>query len=303
MGGTVSRRLRESVKALARAMLSSNGQANRVTVLCYHSVHPSSPAASVSSVGFRRQLEWLSDNCRVVPFDQARTLADSTARDRPVVAITFDDAFADNYEHAWPLLAEFALPATFFITTGLVEGQPAVLGRFARLLGVSPSVIEPLTWPQIIEMRTGGMEIGAHSVTHPNLAAVDEDVARWEIETSRRVLEDVLEDKVTSFAYPFGKPKHNFTSRTVDLVREAGFTSAGAINCRTMRTGEHPLRLPRIPINHDSVETLRAAITGGDDMLGLWQERAPRWLTDIVSPEGAHRGEKSLRDGATEPVR
>lgn len=298
----MTRSLRESGKILARrCALARNGQANRVSVLCYHSVHPTSPTASVSTAGFGRQLEWLSDNCEIVPFDQVRAMADRETHDRPVVAITFDDAFADNYHHAWPLLTEFGLPATFFITTGLVEGQPAVLARFARLLSVDRSQIQPLSWAQVGEMRAGGMSIGAHSVTHPNLAFVDSDEARWEIENSRRVLKDVLGEDVTSFAYPFGKPKHNFTSRTVAQVREAGFSSAGVINCRTLRRGEHPLRLPRIPINDDSLDVLRDVVSGGEDMLGVWQEKAPRWLSHLVSPAGSHSGEMSLRVESVTP--
>jgi peptidoglycan/xylan/chitin deacetylase (PgdA/CDA1 family) len=302
MGAGIKRIVRDSVMTMAsRARVSGNGSGYRVAVLCYHSVHPSSPTASVSGDGFRRHLEWLSDNCDIVAFDQVKARADATGRERPVVAITFDDAFADNYEHAWPVLTEFGMPATFFITTGLVERQPAVVARFARLLDVSRSVIVPLSWPQIIEMRESGMEIGAHSVTHPNLAYTDVDSARWEIATSRDVLEQVLGVKIISFAYPFGKPKHNFTSRTVELVREAGFMNAGAIHCRTMRANEDPLRVPRIPINSDSVEALRAVVSGGEDMLGVWQERAPAWLSHAVSPERSHRREHSLRSGAIEP--
>ena len=234
-------------------------------------------------------------NCEVVPFEHVKSIADREVNGTPVVAITFDDAFADNYVYAWPVLREFAVPATFFITTGLVERQSAVVTRFARLLDVSQSLIEPLTWSQIVEIRNSGMTIGAHSVTHPNLAYIDDEAARWEIEASRDRLEAALGERITCFAYPFGKPKHNVRRRTVDLVREAGFETAGAIHCRTLRANEDPLRLPRIPISQDSLEQLRAVIVGREDWLGLWQERAPEWLSHAVSPAGSHRGEGSLR--------
>jgi peptidoglycan/xylan/chitin deacetylase (PgdA/CDA1 family) len=276
-------------------MRLAGGDRQRVATLCYHSVHPRHPHASVTADGFRRQLEWLTCNCEIVPFEQIKSIADREVTGTPVVAITFDDAFADNYVYAWPVLREFAVPATFFITTGLVERQSGVVARFARLLDVSESLIEPLTWSQIDEMRDSGMTIGAHSVTHPNLAYIDDGAARWEIEASRDRLEAVLGDRISSFAYPFGKPKHNVKSRTVDLVRQAGFDTAGAIHCRTTRSNEDPLRLPRIPINHDSLERLRALIMGGEDWLGWWQERAPEWLSHTVSPAGSHRGEGSLR--------
>jgi len=302
MGGGNTRGVRETVKVAARhLMLAGNGNAARAAVLCYHSVHPTNPTASVTTLGFRRQLEWLSAQCDVVPLNRIVSLADADQGGRPVVAITFDDAFADNHEYAWPLLEEFGLPATFFVTTGLVERRPAVIARFARLLNVEITSIEPLSWAQVNELRGGGMEIGAHSVTHPNLAAIDAETARWEIEQSKQTLEVVLGEAVTAFAYPFGKPKHNFNRETISLVKEAGFEVAGAINCRTMRSGEHPLRIPRIPIGSDSLERVRTAISGGDDLLGVWQERAPRWLSHAVTPEGSHRGEFSLRDSPAEP--
>jgi peptidoglycan/xylan/chitin deacetylase (PgdA/CDA1 family) len=104
----------------------------RDCILCYHSVHPNRPFRTCRPADFEVQLDWLAEHCEVVaplgllqPREQGLT--------RPRVAITFDDGYIDNYEHAFPLLRERGLPATFFVTTGLIERDPVALARFELL--------------------------------------------------------------------------------------------------------------------------------------------------------------------------
>lgn len=78
---------------------------------------------------------------------------------------------------------------------------------------------------QLKQVAAAGMEIGAHTLSHPVLSACREDLARWEIEESKRELERVLGRPVWAFAYPFGNPG-TMGVREVRLAREAGFTCA-----------------------------------------------------------------------------
>jgi peptidoglycan/xylan/chitin deacetylase (PgdA/CDA1 family) len=79
---------------------------------------------------------------------------------------------------------------------------------------------------QVRNLRRAGMQIGAHTVSHPILARLDEAQARDEIETGKGQLEDLLGERVTLFAYPNGKPGEDYRPDNVALVRAAGFRAA-----------------------------------------------------------------------------
>ena len=285
---------RQAAKRLiSRMPLPGGNHSARVVSLLYHSIHPSKPFASATPAVFDQHLGWLQEHCQVVGFSELMShLPD--ANGRPVVAITFDDGFADNHEYALPLLAEHRLPATFYVTAGLVMRSPAVMARFARLWGADERDVEGLTWGQIREMQAAGMVFGSHTTTHPNLPSLDIASARRELGLSKTILEDRLGTAITTFAYPFGKPKHNVNLVTRDLVREAGFTSAATVNYRAVHLGDDPFRIPRFSVTGDSVEELAVKVAGGMDVLGVWQQRAPRWLSHLISPEGSHRKELSV---------
>ena len=91
---------------------------------------------------------------------------------------------------------------------------------------------------QILELHQAGMQIGAHTVSHPILATLADAEARREIEKSKQFLEGVIGERVTLFAYPNGKPQEDFNARTVAIARELGFeaavtTAPGAASGRT----------------------------------------------------------------------
>jgi len=258
---------------------------NRTVILCYHSVSPSTRFASASPELFEEHLLWLKDNCDVVPFSRALSWDYKYCRDeKPVVAITFDDGYADNYEYAFPLLKKYGMTATFFVTVGFVERDPKVLERFKYLRKCNLDELIPLSWEQIGEMRKMGMEIGAHTYSHPNLARLDRKKAKWELERSKQILEDRLGEPVTSLAYPFGKRLRHFTNETIQIAREVGYSYGAAVAFHAVRKDDDPLSLPRFFVTRDTVETLSQKVYGAWDWLGWWQEKSPLWLARIVSP-------------------
>jgi peptidoglycan/xylan/chitin deacetylase (PgdA/CDA1 family) len=115
----------------------------------------------------------------------------------------------------------------------------------AELAGVNPPTDLMMTSAQVREMRRAGMQIGAHTVSHPILARLDDDAARREIQQSKHRLEDLLDEPVTLFAYPNGKPGEDYSPRSVAIARDLGFEAAvstawGASNSRT-----DPFQIPR----------------------------------------------------------
>ena len=75
-------------------------------------------------------------------------------------------------------------------------------------------------------MHQAGMQIGAHTKSHPILARLNDEQAREEIHGSKRFLEHLLGERVGLFAYPNGKPAEDYTPQSVEVVRSLGFDAA-----------------------------------------------------------------------------
>jgi peptidoglycan/xylan/chitin deacetylase (PgdA/CDA1 family) len=104
--------------------------------------------------------------------------------------------------------------------------------RSARVLEVEAALGKPalpalmMSSGQIRALRRAGMQIGAHTCSHPILASTADDEARREIERSKAAVEGLLDEPVGLFAYPNGKPSVDYGPRHVEMVRAAGFTAA-----------------------------------------------------------------------------
>ncbi len=253
-------------------------------MLCYHAVHPTKPFASVTPAQFEQHLAWLKAHCDVIPFEETLAAARTRTSTRPAVALTFDDGYADNYEHAFPLLQQHGLSATFFLTLGLLEDDPAVTARFCTLRQAPAEEIRPLTWAQVEEMRYAGQAFGAHTYSHPNLARLGPAAALAELQRAKDGLTQRLGEAITTMAYPFGKPDRHFTSETMRLAEEAGYEQAAAVLFRRVLPTDSPFSVPRFFVTTGEVQALKDQVAGAWDLVGFWQEKAPAPLARLVSP-------------------
>ncbi len=257
---------------------------DRVVVLCYHSIHPTKPFTSAAPSLFDSHLCWLKEHCDVIRFSEVSEASKVTGRDRPAVALTFDDGYADNFELAFPLLQGYGMPATFFLAVGLLEKCSAVIARFQMLQGGSYEDIRPLEWSQVREMRNAGMEIGTHTYTHPNLARLSPEAVKSELQHSKDLMEQRLGEPVTLMAYPFGKPERHFQDETTHIAAAIGYEYAAMVLYRAVSPCDSRFRIPRFTTTRDDLDTLSAKIFGAWDLLGLWQAKIPSPIARLISP-------------------
>lgn len=193
-------------------------------------------------------------------------LAARAAGDEPgrCVALTFDDGFADNHSNLAPLLEAERIPATIFVVSGWL-GRPHPDAPSASIM----------TAEQIAKVARAGIEIGAHTVTHPDLTRLDPAAAQEELRRSKVDLQDIIGAEVTAAAYPYG----HATAGTIEAARGAGFTAA----CRASGEGSwnEPLNLPRQDMANEG------------SRLGLWLKRKDLYEPLLRTPVG--RAARRLR--------
>jgi peptidoglycan/xylan/chitin deacetylase (PgdA/CDA1 family) len=225
-------------------------------ILFYHRVADDRDELAVSPRSFAEQMGYLASQAyRVVDVVTAVDLLDHGMLPARTVGLSFDDGYLDVAEHAMPILAGHGFQATVFVPPAVIDGS-AWFDGYRR----QPDVLD---WDIIGELdREGTLRFEAHSLTHPNLLALDEHVARHEIEGSKVALEARLARPVDAFAYPSGL----FGARERRLVRESGFRVAVACEPGVNGPATDRFALRRRQIDaRDSLLDFRAKVGGGHD--------------------------------------
>lgn len=210
-----------------------------VPILLYHAIthDPGNLIApfTVTPQEFERHLDLLVQaGYRCTSFGE---LVDGGAEpdrgtDRTAV-ITFDDGYADFASAALPALQARSLPSTMFLTTGWLEGAGA------REPGPTDRMLD---WSQLPELAEAGVELGAHSHSHPQMDTLGASALRDELDRPRRLLEEALGQPVTTFAYPHG---YN-GPRVRRATRASGYRCAAGVRDRLHRPGEDTFNVSRL---------------------------------------------------------
>jgi peptidoglycan/xylan/chitin deacetylase (PgdA/CDA1 family)/GT2 family glycosyltransferase len=176
----------------------------RTPILMYHAIGaPGEPASRfVVPVGrLAKQLAWL----RLAGYHPmslqayVQMLHSGVAPLAHAVIITFDDGYVDNFTLAYPLLRRYRIPATLFVVSDRIGGTND-WDRNTELRGRKLA-----DWDALCEMRTNGIEIGAHTRTHADLTTCSDRELQVELDGSRTVLQERLGVPAQVLAYPFGK--------------------------------------------------------------------------------------------------
>ncbi len=130
-----------------------------------------------------------------------------------LVALTFDDGYVDFAEVVAPTLEAHGMTGTvYMVAGGMGQGKP---------WGTPPR------WPlmsedQIRGVASRGHEVGSHTMTHPRMSTLDPAQLTYEAARSREVLQEVLQDPVPGFCYPYG----DFDADASAAVIAAGYDHA-----------------------------------------------------------------------------
>ena len=226
----------------------------RINVLMYHQVgkfaEPTAHRACYCDTDrFRAQMAYLKyAGYRVISLKQAyEALFEEGALAKRSVVLTFDDGYQNFIDNAYPILQEYGYPSVLFAISGLL-GQPA---RWLDGGGLNAPLMPAST---LRELRTGNVEIGAHSINHVRLSRVSAEQSWIEIAGSKAALEDVLGAVVDWFAYPFG----DYSPNVRDAVIRAGFKAAVTCSRGPANTAPNAFEIPR------------KGISWGDSLLGYF---------------------------------
>lgn len=226
--------------------LSEVGRAP-IGILFYHRIADTHPNGWTMPVrDFERQIEWLSKRFDLVSLEEAQRRLSEGRNRRPAVAITFDDGYGENCETAIPILLRRGIPFTYFVSTQIIKDQSAFPHDLEAGVCLRTNTITELR-----AMANAGVEIGAHTRSHPDLGrSTDPAWLREEIIGSIEDIEAWTGRRPRSFAFPFGQTS-NMTPEAMIVARDAGIeaicSAYGAFNYPDRVSEEHgPLHLRRI---------------------------------------------------------
>lgn len=106
------------------------------------------------------------------------------------------------------------------------EERANIARQLARRVGVPDQSDLMMSHDEVRGLRAAGMEVGAHTRSHPILSGLTDEQAQTEIWGGKADLEAILGQTVEVFAYPNGNPERDLTSRDVMLIEAAGFRAA-----------------------------------------------------------------------------
>ena len=188
-------------------------QVVHLPILMYHHIDFLAPGASkvwqdltVSPQTFERQMKYLFEqNYHPITFRQFFDFIEKgNELPEKSLIITFDDGWKNQYTYALPVLKKYKFPATFFIVVNQTGGNLF------------------MNWEELKDLLNNGMEIGSHTITHPNLRRVAPSQLIYEIKNSKTILEKNLDYQIEVFAYPYGI----FDSKIIEAVSKANYKMA-----------------------------------------------------------------------------
>src|SRR5438067_2217679 len=256
-----------------------------VPILCYHSVIDSEEAIQpdphkqhIPLHLFLQHLDYLKRKHHVVSLSEFQEAARSQrALPDYSVVITFDDGFEDFYKVVAPHLGRRKLPATVFVITDRADGRS------------EPNGESFLTWAEIRELASSGIDIGSHTCSHPYLPDLSVSDAAKELSESHAAIQSRAGQRQVSLSYPYGQVSQPVSR----LAQSIGYSCAIANDAGPNDQNGNLYELSRTIIaSDDDLATFSARVSG----LTWWINRGRRlfraendasWVPSFSRPYGS----------------
>jgi len=240
----------------------------KMTIFMYHRFtdFPKNPY-EVSVNQFEDEMRYLYENgYKTITLGQyidAVYSKDLSSMPDKSVIITVDDGYNSFYTRAYPILKKYGFTATLFIYTNYIGSGGS-----------------SLSWGELRELVNNGMEIGSHSISHPNMASPKRmkygasyyTFLEQELGKSREILEKNLGINIRLFAWPYGSFNETALKKAIAMGYEGIITVIpGSMNLNSdifhiRRYGVYPstglelfaLRL-KMPVDKVIISTEEAA--------------------------------------------
>jgi peptidoglycan/xylan/chitin deacetylase (PgdA/CDA1 family) len=258
----------------------------RSLVLVYHNIVPD----EVEEVGertlhlplgsFVEQLDILSATCDILPLDSLIHEAPNRSGRRPKVSITFDDAYRGAVELGVGELSRRGLPATIFVSPGLLggrafwwdefadqdsrtlseefrnraldecRGEDSAIRRWARRLGHEENAVGVYAKSASINelgaaVGGGCISLASHTWSHPNLTRLDASELQAELEKPLQWLDAHFESVIPYLSYPYGLSNPRVQKAAATAGCRAAFLIEGG---RIPRKTGNRYALPRVNV-------------------------------------------------------
>ena len=200
----------------------------KIPVLLYHSISNDNSPMSLNINFFENQMRYLKNNgFETVDFNEI----DPNLKSKKQIIITFDDGYKDILNNALPILKKYNFKATSFFVTNLIGQNNS--WDVKKKSYIKKEIMNP---SDILQWISSGMHIGSHSHNHVDLTKISEEKLLYELEFSKKFLEDKFDNKNNIFCYPYGKVNENVHYHTKKFYSKAVTTNRSRYSLKRHNT-------------------------------------------------------------------
>ncbi|MGF6905622.1 polysaccharide deacetylase family protein [Fusobacterium sp. PH5-44] len=167
---------------------------------------------------FEKQMYYLKkNNFTVITFKDLEKInyRNRFEKGKKYVIITFDDGYEDNYRLAFPILKKLDFKAVIYLVTRELNNKWDIDEHGENKFSL-------MTVEMIKEMHDYGIEFGGHTLNHIRFPNIDPNETKRQILESKKDIETLLNERLISFAYPYGLA----TETAKEMVKKSGYKYA-----------------------------------------------------------------------------